>query len=257
VSRLNVGARWGRVAGFAGTFAVFAVAMLGVRLGVWQLDRAQEKRDLQTRFEERAALPVLGAKTLASTNGDAAAQYHRIAELEGAWDATHTVLLDNRPMDGRAGFYVLTPLLLRDSADAVLVQRGWAPRDVRDPSKLPDFRTPTGSVVVRGRLAPPPSHRIALGHEGAGPIRQNLALSELAQSSGLKLLPVILVQLESSPVSSADPSAQDGLLRHWPPASFGIDKHYGYAFQWFALAATLIALYVWNQFFRARKSNNA
>ena len=243
---------------FAGAVTVCAFALLGVRLGVWQLDRAQEKRNLQSSFEERAALRALGAQALARTQVDAPAQYYRFAELEGVWDASHTVFLDNRPMDGRAGFYVLTPLRLHDSPAAVLVQRGWAPRDTRDPSRLPEFRTPSGSVAVRGRVAPPPSRRIALGQEGAGPIRQNVALDELAQSSGLKLLPVILVELDASAVASANlpVPTPDGLLRHWPPPNVDIDKHYGYAFQWFALAATLIVLYVWNQFFRVRKSNN-
>lgn len=256
--RLNLSAP-GLPVRFAGVVAVFAVALLSVRLGVWQLDRAQEKRNLQSSFEERAALPKLGAQALARMQADAPAQYYRFAELVGVWDASHTVFLDNRPMDGRAGFYVLTPLRLHDSPDAVLVQRGWAPRDTRDPSRLPEFRTPSGSVAVRGRVAPPPSRRIALGQEGAGPIRQNVTLDELAQSSGLKLLPVILVEQDALAVASANlpVPTPDGLLRHWPPPNFDIDKHYGYAFQWFALAATLIVLYVWNQFFRVRKSNTS
>ena len=65
-----------------------------------------------------------------------------------------------------------------------------------------------------------------------------------AQESGLALLPMTVVQTAAEP--------DDGLLRHWPAPDFGLHKHYGYAFQWFALCALILILYVWFQLIRPR-----
>ncbi len=103
--------------------AAVAAAAITARLGVWQLSRAAEKEALQASLDSRGAAPPLAAAELARSAGEAAAQHHRRITLEGRWVGGRTVYLDNRPMDGRAGFYVLTPLALPDG-DAVLVQRG-------------------------------------------------------------------------------------------------------------------------------------
>ena len=53
-----------------------------------------------------------------------------------------------------------------------------------------------------------------------------------------------------------DSALDDGLVRAWPAPDFGIEKHYGYAFQWFALAATLTGFYGYTQL-RSRKRRAA
>jgi surfeit locus 1 family protein len=218
--------------------AAVLAAALTARLGFWQLDRATQKLALQAAIDAEARRPVLGNAEL----GDAS--LHRRVALRGHWVAEHTVWLDNRPMDGRAGFYVVTPLRLAGRADAILVQRGWAPRDATDRSRLPPLATPGGEVVVQGRLAASPSRLYELGDGQGGVIRQNLDPTAFARESGLALLPLTVVQ------TAAD--ADDGLLRHWPAPDFGLHKHYGYAFQWFALCALILILYVWFQLVRPR-----
>jgi surfeit locus 1 family protein len=221
---------------------LLAAALLGAALtaglGLWQLDRAQQKLALQAALDAEATRPPL---TNAELGGD---QLHRRVALRGHWLAERSIWLDNRPMDGRAGFYVVTPLLLAGRGDAILVQRGWAPRDPSDRSRLPRLVTPAGEVEVIGRLAASPSRLYELGGGASGAIRQNLDAAALAAESGLKLLPLTVVQTQAS--------ADDGLLRHWPAPDLGLHKHYGYAFQWFALCALILCLYVWFQLIRPR-----
>lgn len=214
--------------------------MLGVAatlaLGNWQLSRATYKDNLQARIDAQRALPPL-----ASSGQLTEAQLHRQVELRGSWRADATIYLDNRSMDGRAGFFVLTPLLL-DKGGAVLVQRGWAPRNVADRAALPPVQTPDGLVAVRGRLAMPPSHYLDFaGPAQGGAIRQNLDLDAYRAETGLVLPGVVVLQ-------TGDPS--DGLRRNWAEAASGSAKNLGYAAQWFALAALITVLYVWFQIVR-------
>lgn len=229
---------------------VLAAAVLGVlvtaRLGLWQLARAAEKEQLQAALDARTAAAPLPQGELAGDPVRASEQHFRRITLRGRWVGGRTVFLDNRPMAGRAGFYVLTPLLLGDGADAVLVQRGWVPRDAADRSHVPFVASPEGEVSVEGRIAPPPSRLYSLGAESAGPIRQNLDLDGFARETGLRLRPL---SVQMTDVAGAPP---DGLLRDWPAPAFGVQKHYGYAFQWFALAALITGLYVWFQLVRPR-----
>jgi surfeit locus 1 family protein len=218
-----------------------AAAAGTARLGVWQLDRAAQKNALQADLDARTALPPLTAQALAHDAAEADAQVHRRAELVGRWLPQHTVWLDNRQMDGRPGFFVLTPLAL-DDGSALLVQRGWQPRDFVDRSRVAAPPTPDGPVRVAGRLARDPARLYALGDEAAGPIRQNLVIDVFASETGLRLRPLTLLQ--------TSPTDQDALRRDWPRPAAGVHTHYGYAFQWFSLSALIVGLYVWFQLVR-------
>lgn len=226
--------------------AAVATAALTARLGVWQLDRAAQKTALQQRVEERALLPPLDAGTLATTPASAWQQHHRRVVLQGRWARAYTVFLDNRQLHGRPGFYVLTPLRLADGS-AVLVQRGWLPRDPQDRTRLPPLVAEPGEVTVVGRIAPPPARLYEFDKVADGPIRQNLELADFAAETGLSLRPLSVLQLD--PPGASD----DGLRRDWPPFTVDVHKHYGYAFQWFALCALVTGLYVWFQFVQPRR----
>ena len=214
-------------------------AALTARLGIWQLDRAAQKLSLQAAIDAEAQRPVIANADLGGE------QLHRRVALRGTWVAERSVWLDNRPMDGHTGFFVVTPLRLAGRPEAILVQRGWAPRNQVDRTQLPPLVTPAGAVEVVGRLAASPSRLYELGAGSAGAIRQNLDPAAFAVESGLQLLPLTVVQ-------TAPSGADDGLLRHWPPPDLGLHKHYGYAFQWFALCALILVLYVWFQLVRPR-----
>lgn len=227
------------------------VATLGfTRLGVWQLDRAAQKLAIEAVMNERSALPPLPAAGLPRTAAEAAVQEHRAVVLEGRWDDDHTVYLENRPMAGRVGFVVLTPLVLADGT-AVVVQRGWQPRDQADRTHVAPPPAASGPVQVQGRIALHATQAFQLGEAGTAAIRQNLDLAAFAAETRLRLRPWVAVQ-----TAPAD-GAQDGLLRDWPAPATGVAMHYGYAFQWFAFSALAAGLYVWFQLIRPRRQRSA
>jgi surfeit locus 1 family protein len=229
---------------------VAAATLIGVatsaRLGMWQLDRAAQKIALQQALDQRAELPELPASALAVDEAAASAEHYRRVRLQGQWQADSTVYLDNRQMYGRPGFFVVTALRL-DGGRAVMVQRGWVPRDAGERTRLPAVGTRAGRVEIVGHVAPPPSKLFdfAAAASATGPIRQNLDLASYAAQTRLPLLPLSVVQ------EVAD-SPGDGLSRDWPRPAVDVHKHYGYAFQWFALAALMAGLYVWFQLVRPR-----
>ncbi|WP_404826357.1 SURF1 family protein [Diaphorobacter aerolatus] len=229
-------------------------------LGRWQLSRAAQKQAMQAAMDSRMAqapltVPQLLAQLSPPRTPDADALtdattdplLHRQVALEGRWLADRTVFLDNRQMHGRPGFYVLTPLQLDDDKrSVVMVQRGWVPRNFEDRTRLPELRTKSGAVQVLGRVAARPARLYEFDTSGNGTrasaIRQNLDLVTFGAETGLPILPLSVVQ------TSGD--ADDGLLRDWPAVDSGVDKHYGYAFQWFGLCALVAILYVWFQLIR-------
>ena len=239
--------------------ATACAVALTAGLGFWQLNRAQTKIALQNRIVEKNTQDVSVNRSLLAINNEAkwVDMLHRAVRLNGQWLAERTVYLDNRPMAGRPGFFVLTPLRLAGSDAVVLVQRGWIPRDFQDRTRLAAVTTPESEVVITGRLAAAPSAIYELGKTAAleassdstttatntagkpSSIRQNLDMQRLEASlkaANLRLLPRVVLQTDA---------ASEGLLRNWPAPDSGVAKHYGYAFQWFGLCATVLVLYVW------------
>ncbi len=257
--------RWPRWRAVAVPAAALLVAALTARLGFWQLDRAEQKVSLQSRIDGNGRLPPLPADALARDAAAAEAQHFRRIAVRGRWLPRHTVYLDNRQMNGRPGFIVVTPLLLA-TGDAVLVQRGWVARNFLDRTALPPLPTLAGPLDLSGRVAPPPARLLELGDAGSGAIRQNLDLQAFAAEIGVPLRPLSVQQTVSAATangstsdgSTADAVAppgtavDDGLLRQWPPVAVDVGKHYGYALQWFALCALTVGLYVWFRILRPR-----
>ena len=212
------------------------------------MGRAAQKNQLQAALEARGQLPVLAGDSLLHASGtaqDADTLLHRRVQLRGSWLPQHTVYLDNRQMRGRPGFFVVTPLALESRSGVVLVQRGWVPRDFQDRGRLPSVESPEGLVELQGRVAAAPSRLYEFQGDHAQPrasrIRQNLDLNAFRTETQLPLAALTVLQ-------TGDPS--EGLVRDWPVVNTGVDKHYGYAFQWFGLSGLIALLYVWFQFVR-------
>jgi surfeit locus 1 family protein len=237
----SAGRRW------AVLVAALLFTALTTRLGLWQLDRAAQKNQLQTALDSRMALPPLPLAELARDAQAAAQQHHRAVRLEGQWLAERTVYLENRQMNGRPGFYAVTPLRL-DDGSAVLVQRGWLPRDLMDRTRIVAAPPAAGRVAVQGRIAPAPGRLYEFEGAASGPIRQNLDVDGYARETGLPLRPLTVVQ------EDGQSPPEDGLLRQWPRPAADVHKNYGYAFQWFALSALILGLYVWFQLIRPRRA---
>lgn len=152
--------------------------------------------------------------------------------VEGEFLPRFTVYLDNKVNHGRVGYEVITPLRLRSGTN-VLVNRGWiAAGKTRD--ALPEVRTPAGPVSIEG-IALEGLPRVLSLQKDAGKLRQTLDIERFAFETGLRLEPRVIEQHSDLP---------DGLARDWPPRDLGIEKHQGYALQWYSLAALAIVLLV-------------
>lgn len=230
------------------TLAALAGIVLTASLGRWQLSRAAQKEALQATIDQRVALPALDGPRIFGRTAMGADEtqtlVHRSVVLAGRWQTDHTVYLDNRQMQGHPGFFVLTPLRLEPGGAVVLVQRGWVPRNFENRTQLPQVQTASGLVQLTGRIALPPSRlfEFAGGNGvGASRIRQNLDLAAYRIETGLPLTD--LTVLQTGP-------AGEGMQRDWPVIAAGVEKHYGYAFQWFGLSSLIALLYVWFQIVR-------
>ena len=202
-----------------------------VAAGVWQMTRAEEKARRQEQLEALRREPPVSVPASAIAESDF---LYRRVRVEGSFVPARAVYLDNRLRRGVPGFEIVTPLRIGDSERYVAVNRGWiagAPR--RD--TLPEVRTPAGRVTVEGTVVP--AQRVyQFEHAGPeGPVWLSFSVDRMRQESGLDLQP-LLVQQESV--------QDDGLERTWQRPDSGRDKHLAYAFQWFALAAAIVASYV-------------
>ena len=215
--------------------AAVVVALIALSLGNWQSRRAEEKQRLASEQTLQAALPPLDMQLL---NEGKAPAYFRSVQMTGSFIAQWPIYLDNRPYQGKAGFYLLMPFKLKDSEKILLVMRGWLPRDAQNRVQLPIIPTPQGVLQLEGKVRESVGHVMQLGSEPAlqsGVIRQNLEVTELSKASGLKLENFIIEQISDT---------EDGLIRDWPQPSLGMEKHRGYAFQWYGLAVTALLFFI-------------
>lgn len=217
-------------------FIAAAIAMaVGVSLGQWQTRRAAEKEALEARLVVRESMPPI---VLGSTVADIDAIEYRRVLVKGEFVRDWPVYLENRPYRGAAGFYVIMPLKIAGTDRHVLIARGWVPRNMADRAKLPAIPTLVGIVEIQGVATRNAGRLLQLGQAGTlhpNAIVQNLDIPAFAAASKLQIQPFVIEQLNDT---------QDGLVRDWPHPSIGIEKHRGYAFQWYALAATAFLFFV-------------
>jgi cytochrome oxidase assembly protein ShyY1 len=226
--------------------ATLILVLLGLALGNWQTRRAAEKTAIQARLDQgMAASP----QTLDGSPIDPARiEYHRVI-VTGEFVPNWPVFLDNRPSAGRAGFILLMPFKIAGSGKAVLVARGWLPRNMAEHDRLPPTTTPAGRVTIEGRAVRRLARVMQLGTPAAlqpKAIVQNTSPAEFAQASGLDLLPVVIEQTGPS-------LPGETLVRDWPVPSLDIDRHKGYAVQWYALALMAFLFFVITGFRSGRR----
>lgn len=217
--------------------AAIVLVVLFTGLGLWQLDRADEKAALRELFDSGAGYRPLPAA------GETPKLYEPL-KARGRFLGERQFLIDNMIMNGRVGYFVVTPFEHAAGEPLLLVNRGWTPKE-------PD-RGPAAAVAVAG------SEREITGRAGRLPrvgIRAGEAfegedgwprianwptLEELEQALGRDLLPFVLL---------ADPEPDTAFVRHWELPGPGPMRHIGYAVQWFALAAAVIvtAVLLWRR----------
>lgn len=212
-------------------FTAFFLPLL-LALGAWQLDRGADKQALFDDFAAGGATVALDG----TSRGLETLRRYAPVRATGRYLAERQFLLDNMVEGGTAGYRVLTPLVLGEGR-AVLVDRGWVPRDFAAAGPPPVAVDGTVRTVT-GKLDSLPRPGLDLDTEiapGWPKVVQFPSLDELSDMSGLELVPGLLL------LDAAEP---DGYRRDWRPSDFGPERHLGYAVQWFALAATLVILYL-------------
>jgi cytochrome oxidase assembly protein ShyY1 len=160
--------------------------------------------------------------------------------------------LDNRPQQGKAGFHLLMPLRIAGTDLHVLVARGWLPRYTGEHHRLPAFTTPRGTVTIHGRARASMARVMQLGEAAPvlpAAILQNLTPAEFAAASGLAVHGFFIEQ-------TGPAAPDDTLVRDWPAPALGLDKHRGYAFQWYALALMALLFFVLTGFRRGTKQTD-
>lgn len=217
----------------------FLFVALFAALGAWQITRGLEKRLERQLFQDETGfsawhdgLPVRPFQKLSVT---------------GHYDSERQVLLENIIVDGRYGYYVITPLSGLNDEPVLLINRGWIEKS--GPEGLPDLDIPTGRVTVRGRVGHLPRAGMKMGEAFVpGQLWPKIAVypsaDEVAAELGREVQPFVLLM---------DRDESHGFHRAWAPTGFGPGKHFGYALQWFAMGLVLSGLLIWN--YRKKRFN--
>ena len=223
------------------TVAVLLMLALLLSAGFWQLRRAEEKRAVAVEQAYRADKPVLILEPDITATASLERWRHRLARVRGSYRSDRQYLLDNRTHRHAAGYHVLTLLRLQDSDVHLLVNRGWLPVGP-DRRQLPEISVGEHASTQDGMIVAPPASGLVLGESGYEDSRwprvvQHLDLDRIQAQLGKPLLPFVL---------RLAPDADFGYAREWH-VRIGLspERHVGYAVQWFALAAALVALSLW------------
>jgi surfeit locus 1 family protein len=231
---IKIGSRIFAPRPFTTLLTIVLIGLL-ISLGRWQLRRADEKRALFDAFAAGTdATQLIGQDT------PAVRRYQHV-EAEGHYDQSRQVLIDNMVDSGRAGYFVITPFAL-SGGGWLLVNRGWVPlgssraerpaipvadNERRLRGRADNMPSPGIRMGTKAPLAPP--YPVVAGFPSHAEIAQLLHESSWTQATDLVLL---------------DSGEPDGYVRHWSAPGFPPLRHIGYAVQWFALALTLLVIYI-------------
>jgi surfeit locus 1 family protein len=220
------------------TVLVIAVLAVMVRLGFWQLDRLDQRREFNSRVEAQLAEPTL---ELVDENLelDLYNMEYRDAIIVGEYDHERQVVLRNQDWQGRLGVHLITPLMINGSQQAILVDRGWVPYEDFTAGTLDQFDQP-GLVEINGTIRRSQTKPLIGGRAdpipapGEAPLKiwNWINVSGIAGQMPYDLLPVYLM---SSPSQNADQLPYRSQLE----LDLSEGSHLGYAFQWFIFAAIL------------------
>ncbi|MBC6961288.1 MAG: SURF1 family protein [Nitrosomonas sp.] len=215
------------------TVATILVIALFLKLGFWQLSRAEEKEAsfaLLERYAQQS--PVTVPESLIKLDD----YLYRRIEVRGYFEAERTIFLDNKTHQGVVGYHVLTPLRQVNSTTYVLVNRGWVSGG-NDRSFLPDIYTPDGLVYLTGVVVSPSIRTLSLSDKQfTGKVWQSFSLDSYQNLTKLTFQPFLLLQQNET--------QGDGLIRQWEKPDSGSSKNIGYAFQWFSLAVMTLIIYI-------------
>lgn len=207
-----------------------------VRLGLWQLGRAEEKLAAQAELEQQQRLNPLPLENLApdqlrADNPDLADLH---VSLYGSYDNDRTILVLAQFFDDQIGYEVVTPFRLLSEGHLVLVSRGWT-TGILPPNTPPQLRPAQGTLQVTAQIyLPDPDNRVIPSQIDASqwPLRvRAVEMDVLAELLGEPLFPYVV---------RLTPDQPGVLVRHWPAVNAEINNHLSYALQWFTFAVIIL-----------------
>lgn len=221
------------------TLLVLLAAAVMVRLGIWQLDRLDQRRTINRQYARAMQLPPLDLNQ--PLLADLSQEVYRDAVVTGEYDYSGEVLLRNQAWEDRPGYHLLTPLRIDGSDRLVLVDRGWIPLDDGSVERRAAYQQ-AGRVHVTGRLMPAqPEPRFGgLTDPALAPGQARLEawnwvnLERIGLQLNRPLLPLYLI---------AAPEPGSLTQRSLPAVDLSEGSHMSYALQWFAFALILLAGY--------------
>jgi len=213
------------------TLLVFAGTAVCVRLGVWQLDRLEQRRAFNFQVESMRAMDTLDLNQ--SVPDGIEKMEWRTVTVTGEYDFERQVAMRNQYHETEYGYHLITPL--KFSGGAVLVNRGWIPADGN--STPEDWRKydETGEVTVTGQIRlgqEKPAFGGVADAEGKLDVWNNLDVKRIAAQSPYPMLPVF-IQQDEIPGDDVPP------IPFQPEVELTEGSHFGYALQWFSFAAVL------------------
>ena len=224
---------------FIPTISFIVACICFILLGFWQLDRANEKNSKNSNYTLRQADNSIDLNKELSIENEETLLWRRTI-VNGSFLNKKSIILDNQILNKIAGFNVLTPYQIKDSQYIVLINRGWQPNLARR-DLIPNIQSIEGDVVIKGHIAKFPTSGISLGQENIETLNssvfrmQKLEIDELRHFLTFNLLPYMIY---------LDPLIDKGNYSTFKLPAPGSEKNYGYAFQWFAFAFTLLIIFI-------------
>jgi cytochrome oxidase assembly protein ShyY1 len=212
------------------------------RLGLWQLDRAQQKIDQQLAFQaagERAPTPI-DEVPIAGIAFDAMQHQNRRVVLTGHYLNERNIYLVYQAYEEQIGWEIVTPFQVDGDDEIALVSRGWSGLGTVEDltATLPAI---TGTLTLEGQLYVPTEEQFAESGEAFTEtwprVQRRLNTTELAPLFDAPLFPYVVRLAAKQP---------GVLVRHWPVVLVDSGRNFSYALQWFAMAiaATLASLFL-------------
>jgi len=216
---------------------VLAASGIMVRLGIWQLDRLEQRQDFNTHVVSQQAAGLLDLSLVVDTDSLGGMEYRAVA-ASGSYDPGYQVAIRNQVWNGEYGYYLLTPLVM-DDGRVVMVNRGWIPASYDTPESWQDFdqpgKVPVSGIIRLGQEGPDmggvPDPELAPGQERLD-FWNFINIDRLQQQVPYPLLP-IYIQVAPEEVWTDLP------YRSLPDLDLTEGNHLGYALQWFSYAAIL------------------
>lgn len=202
-------------------------------LGIWQLERANEKKIMLQNIIRNINSPVLSLNT-----DDVSNSLFREVSATGIYLSDKTFFLDNVMYEGQAGYHVITPFKLNGINKVVLVNRGWISAK-GDRRILPEISTRTDELYLKGRLVAPRTKPMFISAEQDGEqnVRLYLDIERIQQAVLFPVLPWVLELNQGS---------EQGLIQNEMKVDDSkIMMHYAYAIQWFAFSFFALLLFVY------------